>query len=186
MNIITVIVLAVVAVVALYYFMKKYSALEKIIFAQGEEEPKTMGVIAFYTAAILGAIGGSMGFIYHLATNMNIFDLGFGSPLGIAFNIIPYLLFADIAVCFFAAFARESTTTRRVSRALFMLAACLISFTGGVVGSLLAICIAILAFLWKLLLVMLGVKSKKENTEQPVPIETPAPAESGEVGSENE
>jgi hypothetical protein len=186
MNIITIIVLAAVAVVALYYLMKKYSSLEKVLFAKGDEEPRTMGVIAFYVAVALGAIGGSMGFIYHLATNMNIFELGFGSPLGIAFNIIPYLLFADIAVCFFLAFAREESTTRRVSHSLFMLAACLLGFTGGVVGSLLAICIAILAFLWKLLLALLGVKAKKENTEQAIPVETPTPVESSDVGGKTE
>ena len=170
MNIATTLIIAVVAVVALYFLVKKFPALERALFvSKNDPEAKLMGSATFYIAVCLGAVAGTMGFVYNLATNLNIFDLGFGSPLGLIFNIIPYLLFLDIAVCFYMAFAWESTTARRIARATFLLVSCALGFAGGVIGSILAICIVILAFLWKLLLAMMGVKpdnKKHENKEE--------------------
>lgn len=150
------IIIAVVAVIALYFFIKKYSAIDAKLFENGVDEFVPMGKIAVYISVCLGALIGFVVALYSMFStgNDNPFELGFSS-WGIVCNIIPYLLFASIAGCFYQAFANETTWSRRFVRAFFMLFACLFGFVGGIIGSILVLVVLFLWFLLKLVFAML-------------------------------
>lgn len=162
------IIIAIVAVIAILFFIKKYTTIDDKLFNNGVDEFKPMGKVAVYVSVCLGAIIGFVVAIYSMFGEGNPFALGFTS-WGIVCNIVPYLLIACIAVCFYMAYANERTPNRRLGRALFMTVACLLGFVGGFVGSILVLVALLLWLLLKLVLTMLtdGASSSSKAPEAP-------------------
>lgn len=164
------IILSIVAVIAILFFIKKYAAIDAKLFDNGVDEFKPLGKITVYVSVCLGALIGFIVAIYSMFGDGNPFKLGFSS-WGIVCNIVPYLLFACIAVGFYLAFANETTRGRRIARALFMMFACIIGFAGGVAGSILVL---VALFLWMILKVVFamltdGASSAAAAAPEPLP-----------------
>lgn len=152
------IIIAVVAVVALYFFIKKYSKIDATFFDNGSVDFLPMGRVAVYASVCLGAVLGFVVAIYSMFNTDFPFELGFRS-WGIVCNIVPYLLFVTIATCFYTAFAHEVSWGRRFARSFFMLFACILGFIGGIVGSVLVLVVLFLWFLLKFIFAMVFGKS---------------------------
>lgn len=152
------IIIAVVAVVALYFFIKKYSKIDATFFENGSVDFVPMGRVAVYASVCLGAVLGFVVAIYSMFNTDFPFELGFRS-WGIVCNIVPYLLFVTIATCFYTAFAYEVSWGRRFARSFFMLFACILGFIGGIVGSVLVLVVLFLWFLLKFIFAMVSGKS---------------------------
>lgn len=163
------IILAIVVVIAILFFIKKYAAIDAKLFNRGAEEFQPMGKVSVYISVCLGALIGFIVTIYSMFGDGNPFALGFTS-WGIVCNIIPFLLFATIAVCFYMAFAHETTWGRRVARALFMTVACTLGFVGGIIGSILVL---VALFVWVLLKVIFAMltDSASSNSSKPATTE---------------
>lgn len=152
------IIIAIVAVVALYFFIKKYSKIDATFFDNGSVDFLPMGRVAVYASVCLGAVLGFVVAIYSMFNTDFPFELGFRS-WGIVCNIVPYLLFVTIATCFYTAFAHEVSWGRRFARSFFMLFACILGFIGGIVGSVLVLVVLFLWFLLKFIFAMVFGKS---------------------------
>ncbi|MBQ2958629.1 MAG: hypothetical protein IJE06_03030 [Alistipes sp.] len=152
------IIIAIVAVVALYFLIKKYSKIDATFFDNGSVDFVPMGRVAVYASVCLGAVLGFVVAIYSMFNTDFPFELGFRS-WGIVCNIVPYLLFVTIATCFYTAFAHEVSWGRRFARSFFMLFACILGFIGGIVGSVLVLVVLFLWFLLKFIFAMVFGKS---------------------------
>lgn len=154
------IIIAILAIVALYFFIKKYASIDAKLFDNGSYVP--MGSVCLYISICLGAIMGFVVAIYSMVCSENPFDLGFSS-WGIVCHIIPYLLFLTISVCFYRAFSVEAKLSRCIWRSLFMLVACLLGFIGGVLGSVITLLFVCLWVALKVILAMLGGSSSRSS-----------------------
>lgn len=152
------IIIAIVAIIALFFFIKKYASIDAKLFDNGEGNYVPMGRVCLYISICLGAIMGFVVAIYSMVCSENPFDLGFSS-WGIVCHIIPYLLFLTIAACFYKAFSVEEKLSRCIWRSLFMLGACLLGFVGGLLGSIITLILVCLWVALKVILAMLGGSS---------------------------
>ena len=73
------IIIAIVAIIALFFFIKKYASIDAKLFDNGEENYVPMGRVCLYISICLGAIMGFVVAIYSMVCSENPFDLGFSS-----------------------------------------------------------------------------------------------------------
>lgn len=148
MEFVFILILAIVALIGGYFFLKKYNKIDASLF-KSVEGYKPFGTQMVYLSAIVGAIFGGI-FLYNgfASTNWNLDVL----------IVIVYTLFVLIlCISIYQSILAFDTIGGMIGKSLWMIFSCALAFVIGAAGSFVVFCVIVLWCMW--LFVKLSINS---------------------------
>ncbi len=129
------VILVILALVAGYFFIKKYDAIEKFLFGRDDEDYVSAGLLPVVVCAFFGAIMGAVPMLE------SIFNTEWQSA-SICF-VCGIMIVLVLSYNVFDAVVRMSSTGTVLGKILFATVACIIGAAVGAAGAIVVICIVI-------------------------------------------